>query len=272
MSDYPRAMADDPTPDWFPDEGEACSPVKAARKAMKLVLPRRFYREARVEPHEGGAFVLTLDGRPARTPGRQTLALPTTALGEAVASEWQAQGDEVDPATMPLTRLANSAIDGVAPNMPGVTDDLVKYGGSDLVCYRAGEPERLAAAQACAWDPILAWAREALGARFVLSEGVTFIGQPEPAIEAIRANLAGVTSPFALAALHVMTTLTGSVLIALAHAAGELSAEEAWATAHVDERFQESVWGEDEEALKRRALRRADFLAAARLYALTAQP
>jgi chaperone required for assembly of F1-ATPase len=271
MSDYLRGMGDDSTRDWFPQEGQARNPMKAAQKAMKPVLPRRFYGEARLEPHEN-AFVLTLDGRPARTPGRQALALPTTALGEAVAAEWQAQGDEVDPATMPLTRLANSAIDGVAPNMPGVTGDLLKYAGSDLLCYRAAEPERLAAAQGAAWDPILAWAHETLGARFVLSEGVTFVSQPEPALEAIRANLARVTSPFALAALHVMTTLTGSVLLALAHAAGELSAEEAWAAAHVDEGFQESVWGEDEEALRRRAVRRADFLAASRLYALTAQP
>lgn len=264
-------MSDDPASEWFPEQGEGRNPMKAAQKAMKPVLPRRFYREARVEPRDG-AFVLTLDGRPARTPGRQALALATTALGEAVAAEWQAQGDEVDPATMPLTRLANSAIDGVAPNMAAVTEDLLKYAGSDLTCYRAGEPERLAAEQGSAWDPILAWARDALGARFVLGEGVMFVGQPEPALAAVQASLVRVTSPFALAALHVMTTLTGSVLIALAHAAGRLSAEEAWAAAHVDERFQESVWGEDEEALKRRALRRADFMAASRLYALAARP
>jgi chaperone required for assembly of F1-ATPase len=264
-------MGDDSTRDWFPEDGEARNPMKAAQKAMKPVLPRRFYRDARVEARDG-AFVLTLDGRPARTPGRQALAVPTLALGEAVAAEWQAQGDEVDPSTMPLTRLANSAIDGVAPNMTGVTDDLRKYAGSDLVCYRAGEPERLAAAQAAAWDPILAWAHGALGARFVLSEGVTFVAQPERALEAVRTNLARVSCPFAVAALHVMTTLTGSVLIALAHAAGALSAENAWAAAHVDERFQESMWGDDEEALRRRALRRDEFLAASRLYALAARP
>jgi chaperone required for assembly of F1-ATPase len=271
MRDYLAAMDDDPTRDWFPAEAEARNPMKAAQKAMKPALPRRFYREARSEPRDG-AFVLTLDGRPARTPGRNAVAMPTAALGEAVAAEWQAQGDEIDPATMPLTRLVNSAIDGVAPNMVAVTDDLLKYGRSDLVCYRAGEPDRLAAEQAATWDPILAWARDELGARFVLSQGVTFVEQPGPALDAIRACLAGVTSPFALAALHVMTTLAGSVLIALAHAAGQLSAEEAWGAAHVDERFQESVWGEDEEALRRRALRKANFMAASRLYTLTAQP
>jgi chaperone required for assembly of F1-ATPase len=264
-------MRDDPTHDWFPDEGESRNPMKAAQKAMRPVLPRRFYRDARAETRDG-VFVLVLDGRPARTPGRRALALPTAALGEAVAAEWQAQGDEIDPATMPLTRLVNSAIDGVAPNSAAVADDLLKYARSDLVCYRAGEPERLAAEQGAAWDPILAWAHDALGARFVLSEGVRFVAQPEPALDAIRASLERVVSPFALAALHVMTTLTGSVLIALAHAADQLSAEEAWAAAHVDEGFQESVWGEDEEALKRRALRKADFMAASRLYGLAARP
>jgi chaperone required for assembly of F1-ATPase len=235
---------------------------------MRPAPPKRFYEQAGVEERDG-SFVLALDGRPARTPARQPLALPTRALGEALAEEWQAQGDVIDPAVMPLTRLANSAIDGVASNPAGVVEDLAKYARSDLTFYRAAEPDRLVAEQAAAWGPILAWAYEALGARFILSEGVMFVAQPEASIAAIRARLEEITSPFRLAALHVMTTLTGSVLIALAHALGCLSAEEAWAAAHVDEHFQERVWGEDEEAMQRRARRKADFLAASRFYALS---
>ena len=236
---------------------------------MRPALPQRFYKETSVEPQDG-TFVLTLDGRPARTPGRQPLAAPNRAVGDALAAEWQAQGAEIDPAAMPLTRLVNSAIDGVAPNMAAVADDLLKYARSDLVCYRAGEPERLAEEQALAWDPILAWAHEAMGARLVLAEGVMFVTQPEAALAAIRAQIVALGSPFLLAALHVMTTLTGSVLIALAHAAGQLTADEAWSAAHIDEQFQERLWGEDAEALKRRATRKADFMAASHLYALAA--
>jgi len=267
-------MRDDFLRDWFPSGDEpARDPVKAAREAVKPVRPNRFYERAEAEARDG-AFVLTLDGRAARTPGRRPLAVPTQALGEALAEEWRAQAGEIDPATMPLTRVVNSTIDGVADDPAAVVDDVVKYAGSDLVCYRAGEPDRLVAEQAAAWDPVLDWAHDTLGARFVLSQGVTFVRQNEAAIAAIRAAVEGTAerSPFGLAALHVMTTLTGSVLIALAQAAGRLTAEEAWAAAHVDERFQERVWGEDEQALARRAARRADFMAASRLYALSAVP
>jgi chaperone required for assembly of F1-ATPase len=262
-------MQDDFARDWFPgSDGEPRNPMKAAQQAMRPAPPKRFFETAGIEEREG-AFVLTLDGRPARTPARKPVAVPIRPLGEALAAEWQAQESVIDPAGMPLTRLVNSAIDGVAPSMAGVAEDITKYLGSDLIVYRAGEPERLVAEQASAWDPILAWTYEAFGARFLLSEGVTFVAQPEAAIAALRARIAAESSPFRLAALHVMTTLTGSALIALAHAAGRLTAEEAWAAAHVDERFQERVWGEDEEAMQRRAGRKADFLAASRVYALS---
>jgi chaperone required for assembly of F1-ATPase len=262
-------MQDDQTRDWFPGaDTEPRNPIRAAQQAMRPAPAKRFFERAGVEERDG-AFGLTLDGRPARTPARNPIAVPTRALGEALAAEWQAQADVIDPAAMPLTRLVNSAIDGVAGSMAEVAADIAKYAGSDLIVYRAGEPERLVMEQASAWDPILAWAYEALGARFVLSEGVTFVDQPEAAVAALRARIAEESSPFRLAALHVMTTLTGSALIALAHAAGRLTAAEAWAAAHVDERFQEQVWGEDEEALQRRAGREADFLAASRAYALS---
>ena len=263
-------MNDDFTRDWFPGSEEPRDPMRAARQAMRPAPLKRFYEHAGVEERDG-AFVLVLDGRPARTPARNLIAAPTHALGDALAEEWQAQEAEIDPARMPMTRLVNSAIDAVAPNPAAVADDLVKYARSDLTCYRAGEPDRLVTEQAAAWDPILAFAHETLGARFMLSQGVTFVTQPEAAVAAVRARVEAEGSPFRLAALHVMTTLTGSVLIALAHASGRLGREEAWAAAHVDETFQERVWGEDEEAMQRRAGRRADFEAAARVYALSGQ-
>jgi len=267
---YLCLMQDDFARDWFPgSDVEPRNPMKAAQQAMRPAPPKRFFQTAAVDEHHG-AFVLTLDGRPARTPARNPVAVPNRALGEALAAEWQAQETVIDPAAMPLTRLVNSAIDGVAPAMAEVAEDIAKYLRSDLIVYRAGEPDRLVAEQAAAWDPVLAWAYETFGARFLLSQGVTFVAQPEVAVAALRDRIVGETSPFRLAALHVMTTLTGSALLALAHAAGRLNAEEAWAAAHVDERFQERVWGEDEEAMQRRARREADFLAASRVYVLSA--
>jgi chaperone required for assembly of F1-ATPase len=261
-------MSDPNSNDWYPSEGEA-DPTRAAQSAMKPSLPKRFYKEVGLEERDG-AFHLTLDGRTAMTPARHPLALPNRPLAEAVAEEWGRQGDAIDPATMPVTRLVNSAIDGVSARLAEVIDDLVKYAGSDLICYRAGEPARLVEAQNASWDPVLDWARDTHDARFALSEGVMHVAQPEAATAAIRAALEQISSPFALAALHVMTTLTGSVLIPLAHAAGQLDAEEAWNAAHVDERYQESVWGEDQQALARQAKRRADFDAASRIYRLSA--
>ena len=267
-------MPGDTLRDWSPPSDDAArDPIAAARAASRPALPKRFYEDATTEERDG-AFVLCLDGRPARTPGRRPLAVPTRRLGDALAEEWAAQGAEVDPATMPLTRMVNSALDGVAPDPGRVVDDLARYAGSDLVCYRAGEPDQLVAEQAAAWDPVLAFAREALGADFVSTRGVTFVDQPGPAIAAVRDALetGSARSPLRLAALHVMTTLTGSVLIALAHAAGRLTADEAWAAAHLDEHHQERIWGADDEALARRAARQAEFRAASRLHALAGDP
>jgi chaperone required for assembly of F1-ATPase len=260
-------MSDTPFEGWFGDEPQPVDPTKAARRDFETPRPKRFYKEASVEARDG-AFALLLDGRPARTPARRALALPTESLAEAVAAEWRAQGEILDPGAMPLTRIANSAIDGVADQREAVIDDLARYAGSDLVCYRAGEPSRLVAAQAAAWDPVLEAIRAETGARFVLSEGVTFVAQPEGAVAAVRERIAREDTPFRLAALHVMTTLTGSVLIALACATGRLDPEAAWRAAHADEIYQERVWGEDAQAMARRAARRADFLAAARTYEL----
>ena len=229
--------------------------------------PKRFYEHAGVSETSGG-FALVLDGRQARTPARAPLALPTRPLAEAVAAEWEGQGATIDPTTMPLTRLANSTIDGVVPRLEEVRADLLRYAGSDLVMYRAAEPERLVAEQRAAWDPVHAFARDELGAHFHLSEGVMYVEQPREALAAIEAELARESSAFAIAALHVMTTLTGSVLIAMMHASGRLSVEEAWRAAHADEFFQESRWGEDYEASERRNRREAEFRAASRFLEL----
>ncbi|HLJ70777.1 MAG TPA: ATP12 family protein [Roseiarcus sp.] len=245
---------------------EEPGPMRAAQANMRPPLPKRFYISAGVAPREGG-FALTLDGRGARTPAKNLLILPTRPLAEIIVAEWDAQGETIDPATMPATRLANSAIDGVQPKIPEVRLEIAAYAGADLLCYRAGEPESLVEAQAAAWDPVLDWARDELGARFILSEGVRHVAQPEPALQAVGAALETIGDPFALAALHVMTTLTGSALLALAVARRRLSAEEAWRAAHVDEDFQISRWGEDAEAAARRAARWREMAAAAGVYA-----
>ncbi len=257
----------------YPQPVTAADPVAMAKRDLTKALPRRFYKEAAVQEQKGG-FVLILDGRAAKSPGGNALALPTIGAARALADEWAAQHEILDPASMPLTRIVNSAIDGVA-RQPAVTAaETAKYARSDLVCYRAGEPEALARAQAKAWDPILAFARRKLAAAFICTEGVVFIDQPDSAFRAVQEALAhiakgGPAAPFALAALSVMTTLTGSVLIALAVAHGELTPADAWRAAHVDEDFEMRAWGEDAEALRRRAQHWREMEAAAGLWQLT---
>ncbi|WP_019904690.1 ATP12 family protein [Methylobacterium sp. 77] len=259
-------MSNDDPADWLgaSDAPPVHDPHRAVRAQTRPALPKRFYETAGLSKNDEG-FRLTLDGRPANTPARNPLSLPTRALGEAVAAEWAAQVASIDPATMPLTRLANTAIDGVAPRREAVIDDLSAYAGTDLVAYRAADPERLVADQARAWDPLLDWARETLGARLILSEGVMHVTQPEPSVAALRSAIAAVDGPFRLAALHTMTTLTGSLLIALATLHGRLTPQEAWTAAHVDEAYQASVWGSDAEAEARHVLRKHEFEAAATL-------
>ena len=234
-------------------------PTEAARRGMRPHLRRRFYARAEVAEGEGG-FAVLLDGRPVKTPARRTLAAPTRGLAEALAAEWEAQRDVVDPAKMPLTRLANSIIDGVADAPAAVAAEAEKYLASDLVCYRAEGPDGLVARQAGAWDPVIAWAREALGARFVVAAGMVFVVQPDAALAAARAALP--RDPWRLGAFHAVTTLTGSALIALAVLNGRLGVEEAWRAAHVDEDWNMDFWGRDELALERRAARYAEMQAA----------
>ena len=206
-------------------------------------------------------YALRLDDKPVRTPAGRLLAAPTPALAEAIAAEREAQHDMIDPAKMPLTRLANAIIDGVADRPGPVAAEIEKYLASDLICYRAASPQGLVARQARHWDPILQWAGEALGARFALGEGVIHAPQPEPALVAMRAAIP--IDPWCLGAVHVVTTLTGSALLALALAHGRLTPVETWQAAHVDEDWNIEQWGRDELALERRAFRFAELGAAA---------
>ena len=243
-------------------------PMQAAQRLMRPELPKRFYKEVEVSENDG-VFGILLDGRPVRTPARNLLAVPSRALAEVLAAEWAAQADLIDPFTMPVTRIVNSALDGVARDAGAVRAEIVKYAGSDLVCYRADGPIWLVERQTEAWDPILAWARDELGARFMLTEGVVFVTQPETALKAVAEAVEPV-DVLRLAAVSTAMTLTGSALIALALLKGRLSLQEAWAAAHIDEDWNNELWGADDEAMERRALRFREMEAAARVIALAA--
>lgn len=242
-------------------------PIEAARRSMRPRLPRRFYQSAGIDAAEG-RFCVMLDGRPARTPAHHALAAPARPLAEAIAAEWDAQAVQIDPAKMPLTRLANSIIDGVAPTPAPVAAEVAKYLGSDLLLYRADAPDALVERQARHWNPILAWARGALEAPFVVAVGVVHQPQPEVAIENARAAIPA--DPWRLGAVHAVTTSTGSALIALALRAGCLSVEDAWRAAHVDEDWNLEQWGRDELAAEIQALRFEEIRAAATVFAALA--
>jgi chaperone required for assembly of F1-ATPase len=239
-------------------------PTESARRGLRTQLRKRFYQRASVG--EGAPYRVLLNGRAVKTPAGGVLAAPSRALALAIAAEWDAQGERIDPATMPLTRLANTIIDGVVPDPGPVADEVVKYLGSDLVCYRADTPEGLVRLQGRSWDPILMWAREELGARLVLTEGVVFVEQPEHAVTAARKAIPSET--WRLGAVNLITTLTGSALLALAVAAKRLSVDEAWTAAHVDEDWNMDFWGRDELAMQRRATRFVDMQAAGTVLAL----
>lgn len=249
-------MSEDELRDDTPD------PVRAARGAGQPPRAKRFYKVAAAAPVEGG-YGVTLDGRPVRTPSRAILAVPNAALAEALASEWAGQGEFIEPMSMPLTRLVNSALDGVTVRIGETADEIVKYAGSDLLFYRADGPSSLVARQATHWDPVLDFMRERLGARFVLSEGIRFVEQPEASVAAVRAALP--QDALRLAALASMTALSGSALLAVAVWLGALENEAAWTAAHVDEDHQIELWGADAEASARREARRREFSAAAAL-------
>jgi chaperone required for assembly of F1-ATPase len=241
-------------------ENQPLDPREAARRGARATLRKRFYSQAHIGEAADGGFPLLLDGKPVKTPARRPLAAPAAALAEKIAEEWNAQAAQIDPARMPLTRLANAVIDAVADMPDAVADEVAKYLGSDLLCYRAAAPEGLVASQTRAWDPVLAWARETMGARFVLAQGVVHVAQPAEAIAAMGAKIPA--NPWRLGAVSTITTLTGSALLALALAEGALDADAIWAAAHVDEDWQRSQWGSDDAEIERRAYRYGEFGAA----------
>jgi chaperone required for assembly of F1-ATPase len=234
-------------------------PQEAVRRATRVPQRKRFYKEAGTAAADGGFFV-TLDGKPIRTPSGRQVVAPVRTIAEAIAAEWSAQGETIDPLTMPLTRFANSVAE-VAGRVDAVADDVAKYLGSDLLFYRAGHPEALVAREAAHWDPVLAWAATELNAHFILSEGIVHVTQPEQAIKAARSIFP--SDPWSVAALHLITTVTGSALLALALLRGALNSDEVWAAAHVDDDWNVEKWGVDEEVAARRAARFVDFRAAA---------
>lgn len=223
--------------------------------------PKRFYKQASIEERTG-VHALLLDGRVCKTPAGNQLAVSSKAVATALAAEWDAQGERLDPTAMPLTRMINSAIDGVSARMAEVRADIVRHAGSDLLCYRADGPAGLVAEQETHWAPLLEFAQQDLGAHFNLAEGVMHVEQHPDALVAIEAALEKYDS-LELAAVHTVTTLTGSAVIALAFARGAVTAEAAWRAAHVDEDWQMSQWGEDEIALENRAQRWREMSAAA---------
>jgi chaperone required for assembly of F1-ATPase len=240
-------------------------PVKRARNQMKAALPKRFYKAVTTAEEEESGHVVKLDGRSVRTPAGAVLVLPNAAVAKLVADEYAAQEEHINPLTMPVTRLANTAFDGVSSAADAVLEDVLKFSTSDLLCYRAGAPEALIERQAEAWDPVLDWVHSELGARFLLAEGVMHVEQPRETIGAVAIHLRKRAEPFRLAAIHLMTSLTGSALLALAVEAKALDAETAWTAAHIDENWNIEHWGEDPEATKRQANRRRDMMAAAAL-------
>lgn len=227
---------------------------------------KRFYREAGVAAGEGG-YAIRLDGRELRTPAKAQIALASPALAEAVAAEWAAQDERIVPASMPLTSLVCTAIDQVAPNREAVIAELLDYGGSDLLCYRAEHPEALAARQAGVWQPLLDWASRDLDAPLRVTCGIRHEPQPEHALAALRRAVAALDD-LSLAALDCAARAAGSLIVALALHRGRIGVEAAFEAAELDATYQIELWGEDPEATRRRAAVRADLAAARRLFDL----
>ena len=212
---------------------------------------RRFYKEVSVAPQDGGLAVL-LDGRPVRTPGGNSLVLPSEKLASAIAEEWRAQGEEIVATAMPLLRLADTVIDGVVANRDDVIGAILRFGENDLLCYRAHQPPELVTRQKAGWDPVLDWVAEKHGANMRVAGGLTHVDQPAETLAALRRALEGFDA-FTLGALHVIASITGSTILALAVAEGHIPGPRAFALSRIDETYQAEKWGEDAEAAKRAA-------------------
>jgi chaperone required for assembly of F1-ATPase len=231
---------------------------------------KRFWISVIVVP-EGAGFAVRLDARAVKTPAKRPLILPTPAMAEAVAAEWAAVESLIDPRRMPVTRAANAAIDKVAPEFDEVAGMIAAYGGSDLLCYRAAEPEALAAAQAEAWDPLLDWAAATFGTRLLTTRGVAPVAQPPQAVARLAAEVMACT-PFQLAALHDLVALSGSLVLGLAATRRTFDPEALWRLSRFDEDWQAAEWGRDDEAAAAAAAKRQDFLLAEKFWTLSAPP
>ncbi len=227
---------------------------------------KRFYKKAHAGP-VGDGFVVMLDGRPLKTPARTDLLVPVQGLAKAIVGEWEAQGDWIEHETMPLTKLANTALDRAEQARDEIIDDIVKFAGSDLICYLAEEPQELTMRQMAQWGPIIDWAAQGLGARFEVVMGVNHVEQPPQSLERIRSAIEDFDA-FSLTALHAMTSLTGSALLTLALVAGLFDLFMVWQSAHLDEDFQNAKWGADAEAKADRERRWKEMQAADKLFKL----
>lgn len=227
---------------------------------------KRFWKNAAVIEADGG-FGIALDGRPLKTPARADLTVPTKELAEAISAEWNDCAETVDPRSMPLTGLANAAIDHVAANREAFAADLARYGESDLTCYRAEGPQALVEQQAESWDALLQWARRRYDVDFETRSGVMHVGQPEATVRRLAHEVAALDD-FQLAGLSPLVTISGSLVAALAVLDGTVSPEATWEAVSLDDRWQIEQWGADKEAEAALENRRRDFLAAARFLSL----
>lgn len=227
---------------------------------------KRFWKQATAEPCDGG-FTVRLDGRAVKTPAKRPLVVPTLAMAQAIAAEWDAQQGAVKPETMPVTRAANSALDKVAEQFDEVADLLIAYGGSDLLCYRATGPEGLVNRQAAGWNPLLDWAAQDLSAPLTVTSGIVHVDQPQASLDRLAA-LVRAYSPFQMAAFHDLVAISGSLILAIAVTRSRLSADEAWSLSRIDETWQAELWGVDDEAAALEASKHAALREAARFYGL----
>lgn len=227
---------------------------------------KRFWKDVAVIARDG-AFAIELDGRPVRTPGKLLLAVPYPRLADAIAAEWDATGEEIDPRAMALTGLANAAIERISPDPAPFAADLARYGESDLLCYRAEAPEPLVARQRAAWDPLLAWARARYDIHFELVHGIMHRHQPAATVSRLGDAITART-PYELAGLAPIVTITGSLVGALAMIEGAATAHEVWTASQIDEAWQAELWGEDDLAIATHAAHRREFDAAARFLSL----
>lgn len=227
---------------------------------------KRFWSEARVID-AGTGHAIALDGRPVKTPAKAPLVVPTRALGQAIAAEWNAVVEQIDPLKMPMTRSANAAIDKVAPQRADVADMIAAYGDTDLLCYRATTPQELVLRQSEEWDPLLDWADSALGARLTPVAGVMYQSQDPAALKKLGDKVHALDD-FALTALHDLVALSGSLVIGLAALQDWQSPETLWETSRLDEMWQAELWGADDEADAMAAVKRAAFLHAKQFYSL----